>query len=172
MHLIKLAVGESQSPIMEDAVEMQQPTTAVSPPNNNVQFTNNAALPNQLKLTTNFNFHIDEQGHLGRVDVSKALCYQSQELANQIFTKKLIVVKKSPMLNGEHHFVDCNNNMNPPIPSLMESHMPPTQIYPQKHFAAHPLSPLNINTQYHPPQFVNHLNWNHPQFQWHFQTHS
>lgn len=163
MHLMKLAVGDSQSP-MDDAVDM--PTTA-SPPNN-VQFTNNAALPNQLKLTTNFNFHIDDQGHLGRVDVSKALCYQSQDLGNQIFTKKLIVLKKGPMLNGDQHFVDCNNNnMNPPMPSLMDTHthMPPTQIYPQKHFTAHPLSPLNINTQYHSPQFVNHLNWNHPRFQ-------
>lgn len=163
MHLIKLAVGDLQSPI--DDAEMQHPTTTVSPPNN-VQYTNNAALPNQLKLTTNFNFHIDDQGHLGRVDVSKALCYQTQEMTNQIFTKKLIVVKKSPMLNGDQHYVDCNNNnMNPPISSMMDTHMPPTQIYPQKHFAAHPLSPLNINTQYHPPQFVNHLNWNHPQFQ-------
>lgn len=165
MHYFKLAVGDGQSQM--DDVDMHSPKATVSPPN--VQYSNIAALPNQLKLTTNFNFHIDEQGQLGRVDVSKALCYQSQEIANNLLTKKVVVMKNvmtSPNIEQQQqHFVDCNNNLNPPIPSVIESHMPPPQMYPQKHFAAHPLSPLNINTQFHPPQFVNHLNWSHPQFQ-------
>lgn len=167
MHLFKLAVGDGQTQ-MDDLGEMQAPKSSASPPN--VHYTNNAAIPNQLKLTTNFNFHIDDQGHLGRVDVSKALCYQSQDLANNIHTKKLLMMKKPILMtspNVEQHFVDCNNNLNPPI----ESHMAPLQIYPQKHFAPHPLSPLNVNTQFHPPQFVNHLNWNHHQFQWHLKIH-
>lgn len=153
---------------MDDFV--QPPKATASPPN--VQYTNNAALPNQLKLTTNFNFHIDDHGNLGRLDVSKALCYQSQDSANNLLTKKVVVMKKAPLImtspNVEQppqHFVDCNNNLNPPIPPVIESHMPPPPIFAQKHFPPHPLSPLNINTQFHPPQFVNHLNWNHPQFQ-------
>lgn len=159
---------------MDDAVEMQPPKATISPPN--VQYTNNAALPNQLKLTTNFNFHIDDHGNLGRVDVSKGLCYQSQDIANNVLAKKLVVMKKAPMLMSpsleqQQHFVDLNNNLNPPMPAVIESHMPPAPIYPQKHFPPHPLSPLNINTQFHPPQFVNHLNWNHPQFQWHSKFH-
>lgn len=169
LNYFKLAVGEAQPP-MDDAAEMHSPKATISPPN--VQYSNNAALPNQLKLTTNFNFHIDDQGNLGRVDVSKALCYQSQDIANNVLTKKLVVMKKTPILmtspnidQQQQHFVDCNNNFNPPINSVMETHMPPPPIYPQKHFPAHPLSPLNINTQFHPTQFVNHLNWSHPQFQ-------
>jgi hypothetical protein len=165
-----LAVGDPNGSPMEEVVDMQPPKATSEPPQ--VQYTNNAALPNQLKLTTNFNFHIDDQGHLGRVDVSKALCYQSQEVANNVLTKKVLVMKKapimitSPTLEQQQHYVDLNNNtMNPPIAPVIEQHMPPPHIYPQKHFAPHPLSPLNINTQFHPPQFVNHLNWNHPQYQ-------
>lgn len=166
MNYFKLAVGDPASP-MDDDLVMQSPTG--SPPEVHYQ-NNNSALPNQLKLTTNFNFHIDEQGQLGRVDVSKALCYQSQEINNNVLTKKVLVKMKTPIIlspNGEpaQHFVDCNNNINPPNSSILEPHLPAPQIYPPKHFAAHPMSPLNINTQFHPPQFVNHLNWTHPQFQ-------
>jgi hypothetical protein len=148
----KLAVGDLGSPL-ED-VDMQQPEAIGSPPN--VQYTNNSALPNQQKL--------DEQGHLARADVS---C-RPQEMAQDILPKKVLVIKKAPLMISpnleQQHYVDCNNNMKPQMPSAIESHMPLPQIYPPKHFTAHPLSPLNINTQFHPPQFVNHLNWSHPQF--------
>lgn len=165
MNYLKLAIGDPVSP-MDDDVEMLSPKATGSP--SDIQYqNNNAALPNQHKPTANFNFHIDEQ----RVDVNKALCFQSHEINNNGLTSNVLVMKKAPILmspsNGEqaHHFVDCNNNLNPPIPAVIEPHLPPSQIYPPKHFTAHPLSPLNINTQFHPPQFINHLNWNQPQFQ-------
>lgn len=139
-----------------------------------------APLPNQVKVTTNFNFQYDDNGNLGRVDVSKALCYQSQEVANNVVTKKVVVMhqKKTPILisspNGEptqeqlsptqqqpppSHFYDCNNNLNPhaPLPTVIEAQpLPPQPIFAPKtvngHFAIQ-------------PPFINHLNWNHPQFQ-------
>lgn len=154
MNLFKLAVGDGHS-LMDDVGEMQEPKTAVSP--TNVQYTD-SALPNQLKLTTNFNLHIDDQGQLGQINVRKAMCYQSQDLANNVLTKKYLVMKKPIIVtspNVDQHFVDCNNNLNPPI----DPQMTPLQICPQKHFMPHPLSPLNINTQFHPPQFVKHLNF-------------
>lgn len=129
-----------------------------------VQYPNNAVAPNQLKLTTNFNFHIDDEGKLGRVDVRKALCYQSQDLTNNILTKKVLLMKKTPIVmsppNIKQNFVDCNNNLNPPT---TEQQMPPPHIHPQK-LLAHHLSPLNINTQFHTSQFAKQLNWNQSQF--------
>lgn len=137
-----------------------------------------APLPNQVKVTTNFNFQYDGDGNLGRVDVSKALCYQSQEVANNVLTKKVLVMhqKKAPILisspNGEQlqeqlsstqptHYIDCNNNLNPqPI-----AHAPPTvieQLPPQPIYA----QPKTVNGHFAiQPPFINHLNWNHPQFQ-------
>lgn len=139
-----------------------------------------APLPNQVKVTTNFNFQYDDNGNLGRVDVSKALCYQSQEVANNVVTKKVLVMhqKKTPILitspNGEHpqeqlsptqptHYIDCNNNLNPqpiahapPQPTVIEQ-LPPQPIYAQ---------PKTVNGHFAiQPPFINHLNWNHPQFQ-------
>lgn len=136
---------------------MQPPKATTSP---NVQYMNSATLPN-LKLTKNFNCHIDDHRNFGCVDA-----FQSQEIANNILSKKVVGMKKTPMLissNIEQQHFDLNNNLNPPVPSVIETLMPPT-LY-QKHFPVHPLSPLNINTQFHPPQYVNHLNWKHPQFQ-------
>lgn len=134
--------------------------------NNNVNNTNSNAIPNHLKLTANFNFHVDEQGNIGRVDVSKAFCYQSPDMSTNVLTKNVVVMKKPPIMmtsspNGEPHFVDCNNNISGPA-MIETAHMPLPKHFPP---AAHPLSPLNINI--HPPQFVNHLNWNHAaQYQW------
>lgn len=163
-----MAVGDAQSQILDEStVDMQ--TVAKSPEiqfnNNNSNIINNNtnAIPNHLKLTANFNFHVDEQGNIGRVDVSKAFCYQTQDMSNNVLAKNVVVMKKPPIMmtsspNGETHFVDCNNNLNGP--TIIETgHMPHTQ---PKHFpppSTHPMSPLNINI--HPPQFVNHLNWNH-----------
>ena len=144
-----MAVGDAQGQ-MDNAIEIQPSKAAISPSNvQQFNHPNNSDLTNQLKLTTNCNVHIDNQDQLGRVDVSKALCYQSEDLSNNVLTRKIL-------LNVEQHFVDCNNNLNPP--------MPPPPVYP-KILTAHTLSPLNINTQFHPPQFVSHLNWNNPQFQ-------
>lgn len=161
--LFKLADGDMQAQ-MEDTIEIQPSKATVSP--SNVQYPNNPAIPNQLKLTTNFNFHIDDQGQFGGVDVSKGLSYQSHELTNNVLTKNVLLMKKGPInmtsSNVEQHFVDCNNNLNPPIP---EQHIAPPPIYQQKLLATHHLSPLNIKTQFHLPQFVNHINWNRPQFQ-------
>lgn len=136
-----------------------------------------APLPNQVKVTTNFNFQYDDNGNLGRVDVSKALCYQSQEVANNVVTKKVLVMhqKKTPILisspNGEQseqisppptHYIDCNNNLNPqpinhPPPTVIEAQLQPQPIYAQ---------PKTVNGHFAiQPPFINHLNWNHPQFQ-------
>lgn len=144
-------------------------TVAVSSPTGQQQ-----PLQNQVKLTTNFNFQYDDNGNLGRVDVSKALCYQSQEVSNNVVTKKVLVMhqKKAPILiagqNGEQqdspgappqHFVDLNNNLNslPQLPSnvVENAHLPP----PQQIF-----TPKNLNPHFIHPPYVNHMNWN-PQFQ-------
>lgn len=170
--LLKLAVGDAQSQNMEEsAVDMQTVAVCKSPEaqfnNNNNHINNNAsAIPNHVKLTANFNFHVDEQGNIGRVDVSKAFCFQTQDMSNNVMAKNVVVMKKQPIMmtsspNGEAHFVDCNNNLSGP--TIIEAgHMPPPpQIFSQKHYppsSTHPMSPLNINI--HPPQFVNHLNWN------------
>lgn len=163
-----MAVGDAQSQMIdESSVDMQKSTIT-----NEIQYNNNNgtnAIPNHLKLTANFNFHVDEQGNIGRVDVSKAF-YQNQE---QVIAKNVVVMKKTPIMmtsspNGEPHYVDCNNNLN--TPTIIEAgHMtssqpPPPPIFSNKHFPppptpTHPMSPLNISI--HPPQFVNHLNWNH-----------
>jgi hypothetical protein len=139
-------------------------------------------LPNQLKTTTNLNFQYDDNGNLGRVDVSKALCFQSQEVANNVLTKKVLMMhqKKTPILisppNIEHieqeqiqqqqqqqqqHYIDCNNNVSSPQMSCIEAQLthlppppPPAQIF----------APKTINPQFIHPPFLNHLNWN-PQFQ-------
>lgn len=134
-------------------------------------------LQNQVKVTTNFNFQYDDNGNLGRVDVSKALCYQSQELSkyDNVVTKKVLVMhqKKAPILiagpaieqqestspQQQQHFVDCNNNINPlpqhPSNVIDAAHLPP----PQQIF-----TPKNLNPQYIQPPYINHINWN-PQFQ-------
>lgn len=131
-------------------------------------------LPSQVKVTTNFNFQYDDNGNLGRVDVSKALCYQSQEIANNVVTKKVLVMhqKKTPILiasqNGEQspheshsppqqHFIDCNNNINPTPSTVIEAQQLPQPIF----------APKTVNGHFtiHQPPYINHLNWNHPQFQ-------
>lgn len=166
------------------APPIQQPSPQVPlkspPPVSPVAAPPVAPLPNQVKVTTNFNFQYDDNGILGRVDVSKALCYQSQEVANNVVTKKVLVMhqKKTPILiaspNGEQpqeqlsptqqpHFIDCNNNLNPqainhaPPPTLIETQ----QLPPQPIFA-----PKTVNGHFAiQPPFINHLNWTHPQFQ-------
>lgn len=156
----------------------QQPSPIKTPPPASPSQV--APLPSQVKVTTNFNFQYDDNGNLGRVDVSKALCYQSQEIANNVVTKKVLVMhQKKPILissqNGDvppeqlsptqpppTHFIDCNNNLNPqPIthapPTVIEAQLPPQPIYAQ---------PKTVNGHFAiQPTFINHLNWNHPQFQ-------
>lgn len=174
--LLKLAVGDAQSQIVDDSsVDMQSvaksPDIQFNNNNNNISSNSSAAVPNHLKLTANFNFHVDEQGNIGRLDVSKAFCFQTQDMPTNVMSKNIVVMKKPPIMmtatpNGETHFVDCNNNLSGPA-MLETGHMqhsqpPPPQIFSQKHFpppSPHPMSPLNINI--HPPPFVNHLNWNH-----------
>lgn len=128
-------------------------------------------LPNQLKVTTNFNFQYDDNGNLGRVDVSKALCYQSQEVANNVVTKKVVVMhqKKTPILLAspnvdqceteqqqqlQPHYVDCNNNnlSSPQMPCIDTTTPQSPQIY----------APKNINPQFIQPPFLNH----HPNLNW------
>lgn len=125
-------------------------------------------LPNHVKVTTNFNFQYDDNGNLGRVDVSKALCYQSQEVSNNVVTKKVLVMhqKKAPILitgpnveqqEQQQHFTDCNNNHINPLPQIQSAvidsaHLPP----PQQIF-----TPKNLNPQFIHQPYVNHINWNH-----------
>lgn len=130
-------------------------------------------LPNQVKMTTNLNFQYDDNGNLGRVDVSKALCYQSQEISNNIVTKKVLVMhqKNTPILltgpnieqeqTTPQHYIDCNNNNMNPLSQLQSTvidtaHLPPSsqQIF----------TPKNMSPQFIQQPFINHLNWN-PQFQ-------
>lgn len=142
-------------------------------------------LPNQVKVTTNFNFQYDDNGNLGRVDVSKALCYQSQEIANNVLTKNVLVMhqKKAPILissspNGEQspqyepshsppqqqhlqqvNFIDCNNNLNIPQPTpttVIEAQQIPQPIFAPKTVNGH------FHHTIHQPTFIN---WSHPQFQ-------
>lgn len=129
--------------------------------------------PNHIKVTTNLNFQyeINDNGqHLGRVDISKALCYQSQEVASNIVANKVLIVhqKKSPILISspniesdlQQHYIDCNNNLNPPpiVDQTQQASMNNVNFTSSQQIIA----PKNINAQFNPAPFLNHLNRNHP----------
>jgi hypothetical protein len=170
------------TPQQQSSPPQQQQIPLKSPPPHSP-----AQMPSQVKLTTNFNFQYDDNGNLGRVDVSKALCYQSQEIANNnVVTKKVLVMhqKKTPILigNGEQSppqqqqqheqnqqppFIDFNNNSHSHIAQQQQQQVtlaPPTiieaQQLPQPIFA-----PKTVNGHFLQPQqppFINHLSWNPP----------
>lgn len=178
MQVIPPPSSSQSSPSIQQQQQQQQPSIKqlqmASPAGQSVQQPQQP-LPNQVKVTTNFNFQYDDNGNLGRVDVSKALCYQSQEISNNVVTKKVLVMhqKKTPILlpgpnnieqqeqTTPQHYIDCNNNNMNPLPQLQSTvidaaHLPPPsqQIF----------TPKNMNPQFIQPPFINHLNWN-PQFQ-------
>ncbi|KAL7039038.1 hypothetical protein ACKWTF_009775 [Chironomus riparius] len=179
MQVIPPPTSSQSSPSIQQQQQQQQTPPMkqhqmASPAGQSVQQQQQQPLPNQVKVTTNFNFQYDDNGNLGRVDVSKALCYQSQEISNNVVTKKVLVMhqKKAPILltgpnieqqeqTTPQHYIDCNNNNMNPLPQLQSTvidtaHLPPPsqQIF----------TPKNMNPQFIQPPFINHLNWN-PQFQ-------
>ncbi|CAG9806124.1 unnamed protein product [Chironomus riparius] len=179
MQVIPPSTSSQSSPSIQQQQQQQQTPPMkqhqmASPAGQSVQQQQQQPLPNQVKVTTNFNFQYDDNGNLGRVDVSKALCYQSQEISNNVVTKKVLVMhqKKAPILltgpnieqqeqTTPQHYIDCNNNNMNPLPQLQSTvidtaHLPPPsqQIF----------TPKNMNPQFIQPPFINHLNWN-PQFQ-------
>ena len=161
--------SQSSPPSIQHQQQPAKQITMASPAGQSIPHQHQQSLPNQVKVTTNFNFQYDDNGNLGRVDVSKALCYQSQEISNNVVTKKVLVMhqKKAPILleqpeqtTPQQHYIDCNNNNMNPHPQLQSTvidaaHLPPSQQI---------FTPKNMNPQFIQPPFINHLNWN-PQFQ-------
>lgn len=140
------------------------------------------ALPNQHRVATNnFNSQIDEQGNMGRVDVSNTMCYQTHQSAIPQFlyetlTQKLIAIQqKTTHLHMSQHspINDHSHQHSPPTvpPHLMQQQQQQQQVmskhYPHISLNQTPhyqrmMQPLNINTQqntYH-QQFYHQINWN------------
>lgn len=138
----KLAVGDASQ--MDDGGGMKSPEVhRITSPH--LEYPPNSA----LNVSPKISFHNDE-----------VFYYQSQDIAHNYLTEKVLLVKNSPVApqlcgyaakQQQQHIVDLNNNQQ--ISSVIELSLP-SPVHCQDRM----LPPL-INPHFQSPQHVGQMNW-------------
>ncbi|CRK98557.1 CLUMA_CG011906, isoform A [Clunio marinus] len=155
-----LAVDDSQLQL-NDSIELQA-SKAGGMSGGKIQYVNN--ILDHQKAATNVTYHNDNNENI--IEDNNQIYYHSKDFghSNKNITNEPIPHHQDENQKHQQPINDLNNNIVRSDYSSIELHNYQSQIFHHKQFPSHIFSPLNINTQFNQPLFVNPLNMIHSPF--------